>query len=383
MISLSLRDAFYRGRRDAAVLFLRASKPDSDTVPLLQLISRQHGVRRIFLAVKDKTTAEPYLNMLADSIENENRNVSIVDRKQLVGALVRSRIVCLKNGLRDAPGLRPLAGKRVVLFHDHGLVTKLPTDTSSRSIHDSPFHDHKRQPVAIRVTQGKLHGHVQLSKLRKLKAERVLPLGYPRFYRARDLYEKSAISVVSPDGQKFLSNYDSTYKILWAPTHPREGDPVFLDILGYDPHEIDTWLQKNNAVIFTRLHAKNRDIRSRDRTLPDRVVGLPDDIAPGAVELLGHMDCVVTDWSSIMMEAFAFDLPVIHTMPAGGHPPILYEEAVSMPGYRVRTQSEFLDALGVALRVRRETNPAVTYWNLRPNSSIGNAYAAVFSALNE
>ena len=211
-----LMDKLYTGSRDAATLFLRASKPDSDTVPLIEFLDKQSGCKKIYLATKDKEATAQFIEMLERFAVDTP--LTMVNQAEIHRALMRSRVVCLKNGYRDAPGLRSITGKRVVLFHDHGLVTKLPTSMDPRGCGAPPFRILKRQPEAIRVAQGYLHAYVIAAIIGSPSSYgNILPLGYPRFYRAKQLLANPRDCVVSAEGKRLLDSFKNRKKILWAP----------------------------------------------------------------------------------------------------------------------------------------------------------------------
>ena len=364
-------------------MFLRASKPDSDSIPLLGLLSRQPRITTIYLVADDVAVAQPYLDMLRPFAGA--CDLRVVSEDGLAGAILRSRIVCSKSqwDALEYSLLSRRAPHRVFIHHFHGLVTKSRSQRTPWRTGTPPRHlmsglvDRVRSARYAYVTQGAVESYYRIAQWPH-NPDLVQPVGYPRFYRAHELATGEAEAVISPAGQQLLASLGEQRKILYAPTRPADGGPPqLLRMAGFDAETFDAWLERHDAVLCIRLHATNEAGQWAGAKRLSRVVELPPDVAPGAVELLAHMDCVLTDWSSIMMEALALGLPLIHVLPDGEEIPVAFEPTVAMPGDHAHSQDELLKALERALGGNVAPSPAVDFWQLIPDRTIDEAYASL------
>jgi CDP-ribitol ribitolphosphotransferase len=116
--------------------------------------------------------------------------------------------------------------------------------------------------------------------------ERVLPLGSP--------YADALMQATRPK--------KASQVVLYAPSF-RDDDPHSEQLLSQF-YFAKFKNRLNNAALLVRLHPK---IHGK-YTLPDWVVDVTNE--PDLSEILRRCDCVITDYSSLMLDAAALDIPV-------------------------------------------------------------------------
>jgi len=369
-------ELFSRKKKDCVTVFLRNGKPDSDTVPLLEFIEECISPRCIFLVTNKVEITEKYAVFFEEA--SPKSNVKIVHVKKRVQSILFSSHVFLKNGMSDAPELRCSRKKRAVLFIDHGLVTKIATSHHPLDAYQ-PLHANKSKKISgLRVSQGYVHACSMLATSKKLNTEQVVPIGYPRFYRAIELLQENKKPIVCRSFHDQMCNTRGM-KILWAPTHPPSPQkPIFLPFSDFDSDEFNDFCIKSDVSFFVKTHAVNESYEVNGTHALNRLYTLTDDIAPGAIEIIPYFDIVVTDWSSIMMEAIALNVPVIHTVPKNTQPPIKFERSVALPGRVVSNTSDLYREIASIMRGKmNEDFVTKRFWNLTPSNKMKDAYGKV------
>lgn len=358
--------------KDCVVIFMRNGQPDSDTVPLLEFIDCSVSPRLVCLVTSKPDVTSQYVRFF--KVVAPRLEMKVVTRKRRFRFLLRSSYVFIKNGLSDAPELRyQTNGARKVIFIDHGLVTKLPTKYKAVEVNSPMLSVDGGKFFGWRVAQGRLHASSMLAMLRKLDPSHVLPIGYPRFYRARQLLRKEAAPIVDEILSDNLQDFGGV-RILWAPTHPpKPNKPKFLPFEDYTKESFEDFCDKNNIKFFVKAHAVNDEIDFVGGK-PSCVEPISSNQAPGALELLPYFDVVVTDWSSIMMEAVALDIPVIHAVPKGVLLPLRFEESVSLPGKVANNSEGLFSCVLEVLKNPPDNSCARNYWNLDRNDNMSSVY---------
>lgn len=369
--SFAFFDMLYTRKLDCVSLFLRSGQPDSDTLPLLEFADDALRPHIIFLITTQPATTQKYLPFLSQGAGNtELVVVRAEDRRH---CLLSSSHIFLKNS-SDAPELRFDVKKRKILRIDHGLVTKLPTGHPPPEI-DAPLHYDKKTTPGLQVAQGYIHACSLLASKTTLHPSQVRPIGYPRFYRARQLRQKQRLPCLTQELHEKLSAPQGL-KVLWAPTHPpRKKKPIFLPFSDFYEHDFQTFCSIRNITLFIRTHVSNDSYETRNGLKLDQIQEIPEDHAPGAIEILPYFDLVITDWSSIMMEAIALDIAVVHTVPEGVVPPVKFEVPVSLPGLIVRSCGDLYKVLADGKEGFLKDNTVTKqFWNLSRTNSLKDAY---------
>ena len=361
----------YRGKRDATAIEFRQSKPDSDTLPLLQAaLANKPGKKILIIADKPKVAA-PYVTEL-----NEFLKTDLIEVTSLSSALKRSRTVFLI----DNPNSERLMmrGARFFLRDQkyyrifHGLITK-KTPTEQK------FEDYMPSRRGGRAFDGVLCQNWIESYRRAyfsgIPVRKTIRVGYPRFYRAPALKDKSAPLLLTEEAQSLIQKLG--FKIMYAPT--RSGSLPALS--GFDEQVLLQWLEEHNAYLYLKTHVLTKQIQGFEN-LGDRVVDLSKVATIGSLDILSCMDALITDTSSIMMEGFALDLPVIHSINedptvATAHDVIAFEEHIALPGMRAYDFNELIEKLNCAKAGDYSNQFAQDVWGLVPEKDIEQAFERI------
>ena len=361
----------YRGKRvDTAVEF-RNSRPDSDTIPLLQVIARQKPRSIIWIIAENHETARLFLPVLAEQCPGVE--LRLANQSQ---AFIRAKTLFLS----DNPNSERYMMRFARLFNpgqkyyriNHGLITKrTPTEVSYNG--KVP---RRRSAISMDgvICQNMIESYRRCysngTHLRKIHC-----IGFPRFYRAQELRGGSTRPVL-PDATRAKIGVGG-FRIMYAPT--RSGSLSKLP--GFDSSVLKAWLEAHNATLFLKTHVLTKSIQGFDE-LGDRVVDLSQENLIGSLDILSQMNALVTDTSSIMMEGFSLQIPVIHVLVdhleiAGMHDVLAYDENISVPGLVARDFETVLTTLDQAYSGDKSYEFANAVWRLVPSIDIDEAYAPI------
>lgn len=361
----------YRGPRNGTALEFRRSRPDSDTVPLIQVMGRLKPDSTIWIIAKDHKIASLYLPVLQQHCPEVKLRLS-----NHAHAFIRSKTVFLVNNPNTSSAMLRVSrwvirGQRFYRIK-HGLVTKLiPTE----------LRYHGRIPR--RRTAAPMDGVISQSMIDSYRdcyangiaMNKMLPIGFPRFYRAQQLHRGDELPLLPESVSAKLNNDD--YRILYAPT--RSGSLARLP--GFNAEALKTWLEQHNARLYLKTHVMTRSIDGFEG-IEDRVVDFSDDSMIGSLDVLSQMHALITDTSSIMMEAFSLQKPVVHVLVdhldiAGEHDQLAYDENIAVPGLIARDFQSVLRCLDQAVSGDSQYQFANAVWHLVPSVSIDEAYAPI------
>lgn len=362
---------FYRGKRADTAVEFRKSCPDSDTIPLLQVIARQKPGSIIWIIAEKHEIARPYLPDLADQCPGVE--LRLAHQSQ---AFIRAKTLFLS----DNPNSERYMMRFARLFNpgqkfyriNHGLITKrTPTE-----VHYNGKVPRRRSAIPMDgvICQNMIESYRRCYSngmhLRKIHC-----IGFPRFYRAQQLRDGS-IKPVLPEST-LAKIGDDGFRIMYAPT--RSGSLSKLP--GFDSGALKAWLEAHNATLYLKTHVLTKSIQGFD-DLGDRVVDLSRETLIGSLDILSQMHALVTDTSSIMMEGFSLQIPVIHVLVdhldiAGMHDVLAYDENISVPGLVARDFESVLTALDQAYAGDKSYEFANAVWHLVPAVCIDETYAPI------
>ncbi len=167
--------------------------------------------------------------------------------------------------------------------------------------------------------------------------DKVLNIGYPRNDNLINYKKNNSLS----------KKYDNKKIILYAPTFRDWTDVKLFPFSDLDFNHLDKTLSKNNAVILVRSHIN--DQCSEIKT-SDSIIQFGIDKCQDVNEILGEVDLLITDYSSIYFDFLLLDRPTIFL-------PYDLEEYIDKRGFlydgyselmvgdKVFTYKEFVDSL--------------------------------------
>ena len=100
---------------------------------------------------------------------------------------------------------------------------------------------------------------------------------------------------------------DYKYLILYAPTFRDKSKTILFPFLDFDIDQINTWLSKNNAIIFIRFHqSETKDLKLNNS---NRILYINDDVVEDIMEVLYIFDLLITDYSSLYIDHLILQKP--------------------------------------------------------------------------
>ena len=365
------RTLTYRGKRNDTALEFRESCPDSDSLPLLQVIARFKPGTTVWIIVKDKRVATPYLTEIGKHCSGID--LRLCSHEQ---AFIRSKTVFLINNPGRNRGLLWVSrwinpGQRFYRIK-HGLVTKLiPTE-----VHYHGRIPRRRTAAAMDgvISQGLIDGYRDCYA-NHIDMKKIFPIGFPRFYRAQQLHQNHEKPILPESVFASLKNND--FRILYAPT--RSGSLAKMP--GFNAAALKSWLAQHKARLYLKTHVTTHSIDGFD-ALGDRVIDLSRENMIGSLDIVSQMHALVTDTSSIMMEAFSLQKPVLHVLVnhldiAGDHDQLAFDENIAVPGLIARDFESVLKCLDQIVAGDSQHKFASAVWQLIPTISIDKAYAEI------
>jgi hypothetical protein len=361
----------HRGPCNGTAMEFRKSQPDSDTLPLMQVIGRLKPGSTIWIIAKNHQVASQYLPVLQQHCPEVELQLS-----HHAEAFIRAKTVFLVNNPNTSRGMLQVSRwiNRGQKFYriKHGLVTKLiPTEVR---------YDGR---IPRRRTAAAMDGVISQSMIdsyrdcysNRITMNKILPIGFPRFYRAQQLHQGQELPVLPESVHAKLNNND--FRILYAPT--RSGSLAKLP--GFDAEALKFWLEQHNAKLYLKTHVMTRSIDGFEG-LQDRVIDLSRESTIGSLDILSQMHALITDTSSIMMEAFALQKPVVHVLVdhldiSGDHDQLAYDENIAVPGLIARDFQSVMKCLEQAVSGDSQYEFANAVWHLVPGGSIDEAYAPI------
>lgn len=214
-----------------------------------------------------------------------------------------------------------------------------------------------------------------------LDPRRIVYTGHPRNDVLLKETEKRLPSMVDlPEHNKI---------ILYCPTYRRDGTSKFFPFKDFDMEHLKNYLEEKNFVILIRGHVYNELDESERELFSDRIIDFGFDRCNDVNSILGEVDVLITDYSSIYIDYLLLDRPCLFV-------PYDLDEYMSnrglllddynfwAPGAKINTYKEFIGALNdIGLGIddykdkRREISLQFHY------SDKGNASENIFKWISE
>lgn len=377
-ISLEIHVHFFRRtppNSKHAALTLRRSQPSSDTIPVLDYLLKKQ-FEKVYLIADDPVIASAFLPLLNNCFGIAEMSIVSSDQEKWE-AIANSSVIFWQYD-DSVPtcwlaAARIASEKRKIIKLYHGLITKGP-EFLKNGTNQPPNKKKPRSnkfPATFSVSQSatECYNRYWLESTRQYSTDNIKNIGYPRFYRAQALLAKLDHARISKEAEYILNTYSEKFKILYAPSRSLE---VF-DGLKYDWGDIERRLVDIDAYMFVRLHVTKTEKELNQLPKSNRIVFLPFAACAGSLDLLYCMDCLLTDRSSIMMEAIALHKPLIHAIKYD-ECEMMYENDISFPGYVVSNTKELIDALSKSKNEKQDYACIRKVFNLKRGAEMTSVY---------
>lgn len=375
---------FFRVDKCMAVVTLRRGVPSSDTIPLIKVLNRS-GYNKIKILSIRVSRSPDVENFILEGVDDSGSVEFVYERWRKTFSAVFARRVFWQNDDSISKivlsGLRRSGEKRgqVIVKLYHGLITK------KNSPYKPLFSSGQIKRSAIKaigpyahfsVTQGAVESYMRYWKEinDKRAVNEIRALGYPRFFRAMDIISGRETVALPCTIDEQLDQRGSTYRILYAPTRQLHMN----NLPGFDKYRLDEFLSANNMTLFVKLHpAVQRKEVSLEYDKLENICFLDEHGITDSLALLSKVEVLITDVSSVAMEAVALRIPVIHinTEKSG----YLFERGVALPGTYVDEFQILLSELIAVTEGRKveSLNKVGIFWNINREETIDEAWAGI------
>lgn len=349
-------DRLDREKNTGFMILLRKSKFDADTLSLVVQAQEFHTPDDIYVITKDIDKFRQFNAGLIDRLDENDVEYKVAE----LGTLT------FFSYLRNAkyivsPKIKGLGkynqffnnSSRLLVRTYHGLITKgygnLRTENIQKMRGSENFElakypgDFDFHSVASEVEQfyrAVAEGRHPV-KFRKY--------GYPRFDRIQDL-QGIEDPLIPRKSEQNLDDPDPKYRVLYAPTHKDASDTTLFPFDDFDPERLLSCLEETEIQLYVRMHPNEEESGKYDPIIDgENIRYAGQSFSPSVIELLPHIDVLITDYSAIYMEFLLFDRPIIFVkddlqgfLKNRG---IAFDYDVYFPGRKVDKFSEFITHL--------------------------------------
>ncbi|ARS90816.1 CDP-glycerol glycerophosphotransferase family protein [Natrarchaeobaculum aegyptiacum] len=351
-------DLFVRQKRSDVMICTQYAILDADVKPLLDRLS-EVSAGQIYVCVQ-----EDQLDTSTNDLESPyNDQVTIVesDTFSFLFKLATCRLVVLE-GPHHLHGYRLFwqnYRRTCVLFY-HGVITKAYRRHANDNSSPSLFGRVKNTVLDWYLYTGIDAQSVasDVERFFRSSAEGRHPahfetLGYPRYDRIAELLSDDPSPPPEEiDVEELKTDHDT---ILYAPTH-KDGAyrSTPFPFENFELEELRTFLREQDARLFLRMHPNEEDSGIYEKFVDGETIFYAgQDRSPSSLELLAHVDVLVTDYSSIYMDFLPFDRPVIFV--TDRHEQFVDQRGIAFdydryfPGKTIDSAEEFLEHLETCL----------------------------------
>ncbi len=289
---------------------------------------------------RDKKRAMEYSNRLKD------KNILYVHTLRSILIILRAKTVILTHGLGDYLGifLNPLTQNVIQTWHGLPSVKGgfLMPSTSKKELRRS-YHEAKKYTAFLASSD--LTKYIFCSRY-YLDPRKIAITGCPRNDTLYHKQKKSELIDFLKGRYKELPSFNKI--ILYAPTWRRWGKTRFFPFDDSNLKEINDFLDRSNCLLFLRGHF-NVFQASNIKFESSRILNLDPSVLEEIQSFLPFVDVLITDYSSIYQDFLILERPTIFIP----YDLEKWEELLGIPldydffapGYKVKTQKEFLNAL--------------------------------------
>ncbi len=281
-------------------------------------------------------TTEPSIVTAIQNRYGEHR-VALAHSCRGIWALARARAIVLSHGITDLPWLH-LGRKALLLQSFHGLPTKRGEYMNEGLSAFERFQLWRRfHLIDVFLSSSKFVSDIYRQRF-GLPAETFVELGYPSY---DDLQKGGS----GPDTRAlFKGAPDHSKVILYAPTFRKQEATRLFPFDDLDGSAIDAMLAEQDALLALRLHPNDALELGPVLALSPRIVVADQSVLEDVQPLLKSVSLVITDYSSIYIEALLRDTPVafipydLKTYERG----LAFDYETYTPGPKIHTCQEFV-----------------------------------------
>lgn len=138
--------------------------------------------------------------------------------------------------------------------------------------------------------------------------------------------------------------------ILYCPTYRRDGNSKFFPFKDFNMEHLKNYLEENKLIILIRGHVYNELDETERKLFSDRIIDFGFEKCNDVNSILGEIDVLITDYSSIYIDYLLLDRPCLF-IPydlddyLNNRGLLLDDYDFWTPGAKLDTYKDFLDAL--------------------------------------
>lgn len=211
--------------------------------------------------------------------------------------IITAKAYIITHGPWDITPFIITSSKKPLINLWHGFpIKKLGTDAHNLSKNQKKKVLGNFNGLVVMSEEEKVH----MSRCYHTKPENTWVTGYPRndfsFHRTKAIINQ----IPFIEGKKVL---------LYAPTWRDEGKTKLFPFKDFNLEELETFLEKNNAVLLLRIHKNELKQHNLEES---NVLKICDgDVVQEISELLPYVDILITDYSSVYIDQLLVDKPMI------------------------------------------------------------------------
>lgn len=363
---------FLKGKdtHSAIGIEVRRGCPDSDTIPLIQMATSIRPGVKIFLITTKVALTKKYIPLLSRYVEDDR--LELADHRK---AYLECDVIFFIHYPANYFIVRlcKLVRPNIKLYRlYHGLITKRTVAEKSRVDHKDL--DKKRNSSSKLITANIAQNWIDAYRRAysyNLTVDKMALVGFPRFYRAKNLISGGEALCLPDD---IIERLPETGKIiLYAPT--RSG--TLPDLRGYDLNVMEEWLDRNDYYLVLKSHILTKRLKSFKNTR-GRIIDISKSKTVGSLDIVFRCDLLLTDTSSIMMEALSLNKPIVHAIDKK-NVSLAYDMEIALPGVVVEDFNSLLDTIHGLLIKNIDNEYAKRVWRLEPERTMESAYKELIS----
>ncbi|CAG21061.1 CDP-glycerol glycerophosphotransferase family protein [Photobacterium profundum] len=270
------------------------------------------------------------------TVKSFNNDINYIDIKSLRGVwyFLRSRVVIGTHGLSDF--YYDFSSRKIFIQTWHGTpLKKLGLCDENNANNLNEVHKHIKK-ISYFLSPSNMVSS-SLVRCFGLPENKLLEIGYPR----NDCLIKSSCP------NELHSKYKAKRVILYAPTFRDWTSVVLFPFENFEYNQLEKLLDKLDAVLLVRSHVNEK---FKTDCISDRIISFDSNECVDVNDILGEVDLLITDYSSIYFDYLLLDRPSIfipydleeYREKRG----FLYDDYDNlMVGDKVYNQEEFLDSI--------------------------------------